>query len=154
VSTIPDNVEDQFLDTTLARVAVEIATKRHAGKLERFYTPAGEMYIQRGKDLTEVQQCIGTGGPIVYSIHPETILEGSIYDHGEPFSLLPRHLHFHIDRAYTLYALGLLAETMPDVAIRMMKHYLGFNKKEDQDCPSQNWVSVFAERRKPWKTIE
>jgi uncharacterized protein (TIGR01319 family) len=129
VSTVPNNTDEQSLDIALARVAVEIATKRHAGKLERYYTPEGEMYVQRGKDLTQVEQCIGTGGPIVYSIYPDTIMKGSLYDPQEPFFLLPRRLHFYIDRSYILYALGLLAETMPDKAIRMMKGYLGFEKK-------------------------
>jgi len=128
VAAIPNDCEEQLLDTALARVAVQLAVRRHAGRLERFLTPDGEMYVQRGKDLTQVRQCIGTGGPIAHAENPKEILQDCLYNPADPFSLLPRQLNFYIDRSYTLYAMGLLAETMPDKAVRMMKRYLRFEK--------------------------
>ena len=49
----------------MARLATDLAMERHAGTLENVWTPMGAMYIQHGKDLTEVPYLIGTGGVIV-----------------------------------------------------------------------------------------
>lgn len=127
VEIIPQTPEQYALDQVLTRAAVEIAISRHAGKLERIFTPQGEMFIQRGKDLTEVEHCIATGGPLVYNSEMvEYILQGLLFDPQDPFSLRPKHLQFHIDHCYVAYALGLLTELFPEKAVRIMKRYLNF----------------------------
>jgi uncharacterized protein (TIGR01319 family) len=84
----------------------------------------GEILIQVGKDLSQVTKVIGTGGPIVFSACPERILSGVIADPEQPYLLKPRKADFYVDEKYILYAIGLLAQSEPKKALRIMKKYL------------------------------
>ncbi len=50
---------------------------RHVGRLSELYTPSGLIWVQDGKDLSEVDRVIGTGGVLVNSQEPRTILAGA-----------------------------------------------------------------------------
>ncbi|HEX6987939.1 MAG TPA: glutamate mutase L, partial [Bacillota bacterium] len=62
----PDRVpEDRWqaaVDHALARCAVGLAVRRHAGRLRVLEGPFGRRRVQRGKDLRPVRTVIGTGG--------------------------------------------------------------------------------------------
>jgi len=121
---LPSSDMEKRLDSQLARVAVEEAFERHVGKVEIQYTHIGEMAYQYGKDLTEVEHVIGTGGPIVFSPDPRKILEGVVYNRDSPHLLKPKHPRFWVDQHYVLYAIGLLAEEFPEKAFRIMEKTL------------------------------
>jgi uncharacterized protein (TIGR01319 family) len=59
---LPRTDSEFDFDQLLASVCVEIAMERHAGVIEEVCGPAGEMFVQRGKDLTRVESVVGTGG--------------------------------------------------------------------------------------------
>ncbi len=80
--------------------------------------------IQVGKDLSQVTKVIGTGGPIVFSSRPEKILSGVIADSDHPYLLKPRETDLYIDEKYIMFAIGLLAQSEPKKALRIMKKYL------------------------------
>ena len=82
------------------------------------------MAVQRGKDLTEVKQVIGTGGPLVFSPDPRNILEKVLFEETNPHILKPRNPIFYLDTKYILYAAGLLVPTEPRAALALMKRYL------------------------------
>jgi uncharacterized protein (TIGR01319 family) len=131
VQSLVDRVEDlpkdeagQRLDLALARTAVEIAVGRHAGTIEHVYMPDGDVAMQVGKDLRNLRTVIGTGGVLAYGKDPAYILEGATYSVREPLSLRPKSPRFFMDSLYIFYAAGLLAETRPEVAIRLQKHTL------------------------------
>ena len=124
VDHIPKNDLDRLLDAGLASTAVDIATRRHAGTFEEAYFPSGTVRIQRGKDLTEVQCVIGTGGIFAYSELQLHILRSACFDQGFPESLRPVSPVHMVDEAYILYALGLLAEFAPLKALRIFKRSL------------------------------
>lgn len=121
---IPRNEKEMAVDGQLARVAVETSFERHVGKLEIAYGPHGEMLIQVGKDLTEVTKVIGTGGPITCSSSPREILSGVLADSESGSLLKPRRADFYLDQDYIMYATGLLAQSEPEKALRIMKKYL------------------------------
>jgi uncharacterized protein (TIGR01319 family) len=127
-SHVPQDDHDVALDRSMAYCAVDIAMNRHAGRLEHYYSPAGTGFVQYGKDLTGVQVVIGTGGPLVESDFPLAILRGVLFDPRDPLILKPREPSFYIDRSYMLYAMGLLAETHPDAALRIMKKNLALQR--------------------------
>ena len=59
---LPEGEAEAACHDLMSRIAVETAVGRHAGRLEVFYGPSGEVFVQRGKDLTQVKTVIGTGG--------------------------------------------------------------------------------------------
>lgn len=132
VATIPCNEWQNAVDIALARVAVEIAMERHAGKIEAFHLPFGTMYIQHGKDLTNVRTVIGTGGIFAYNSQPNRILEGTLFREDEPSCLRPKQPKFYVDADYILYAIGLLREVAPTQALRLAKKHLGTVSSKSQ----------------------
>ena len=121
---VPEDEVGQALDVGLARAATEMAVRRHAGFLEPVYTPCGRVDIQHGKDLTGVQQLIGTGGIFAWGNAPRRVLESALYDERDPLSLRPMHPKMYVDSPYILYAIGLLADLAPCKALRIAKRYL------------------------------
>jgi uncharacterized protein (TIGR01319 family) len=123
-SRVPVNEEEFVLDRDLASVAVETSFERHTGKVEIVYGPHGEMVVQTGKDLGTVDKVIGTGGPIICSLDPQKVLAGVLAEHGKSHFLKPKTADFFIDKDYIMYAMGLLAQSEPKKALRIMKKSL------------------------------
>jgi uncharacterized protein (TIGR01319 family) len=124
IKMVPSREEDMKFDEAMSKAATELAMKRHCGVLEVLYTPMGAMYQQVGKDLIKAPYVIGTGGVIVHSENPSEILKAGNFDSNEPIYLRPKDPKFLIDKSYILSAMGLFAQDMPDMAVRIMKKYL------------------------------
>lgn len=123
-SIVPSNQDEEVFDITLGKQAVRIAVERHAGQYHLVYTSEGETTVQMGKDLTEVDYIIGTGGPLVHAREPKALLQQAMYDPTDPTSLRPKHPKFLLDHNYILSAMGLLATQYPKQALRIMKKNL------------------------------
>jgi len=123
-SFIPKSDAEFAVDAALARMAVEIAVERHSGQLTDLKFPTGIVFIQKGKDLTNVENVIGTGGGIVYEKHPNRILSEALFDPNNPFVLRPKNPKLWIDKNYVFWAMGLLADIVPDTAVSIMKRSL------------------------------
>ncbi len=121
---IPECKEDVDCHITLTRLATEIAVNRHAGRIEMKYSPAGEVFFQYGKDLSNVKNVIGTGGPIVYSKNPKEILLSAVFHENEPFILKPKSPGFLLDSEYIMYAGGLLNSIDPEKAFLFLRKHL------------------------------
>jgi uncharacterized protein (TIGR01319 family) len=126
VERLPTNGREQAFDRALARAAIRLAVKRHAGSVETVYTATGPVTMQRGKDLSRVETLIGTGGPVVHAPDPAAILSAALADPAEPASLRPQAPRLLLDSEYLLYAVGLLAEAEPEAALA-----LGLNHMRD-----------------------
>ncbi len=123
---IPDGEEEHRMDIVLARIAAEIAVKRHAGVIETVPTPQGKVSVQYGKDLSRVETVIGTGGIFAYGRDKRFILEGGLFSRDDPFSLRPEGPRLAVDQHYIMYAIGLLAGVVPTAALRLMKKSLDY----------------------------
>lgn len=121
---LPQCAEEWEIDAALAQAAVEIATDRHVGRLEVFYTPAGAVLVQYGKDLTRLPTVIGTGGVFSFGKEPRRVLLGSLSRQERPELLKPQTPRLFIDEPYVLFAMGLLAEVAPGAALRLMRKHL------------------------------
>ncbi len=119
VERVPATAEEAALDRALGRAAIRLAVKRHAGTLETVFTVQGPAQVQHGKDLSEVATVIGTGGVLVHSEDPRAILEMALADADDAASLRPRAPRLLLDRDYSLYACGLLAQVEPACAFRL-----------------------------------
>lgn len=111
-------------DEAMAKVCTDISMKRHAGRVEPIYSPMGMMYSQEGKDLMEIPYVIGTGGIIVNSENPKSILEACQFTMDDPSSLKPRRPKYLLDKEYILSAMGLLTTVDANMACRMLKKYI------------------------------
>ncbi len=121
---LPATPQEQALDSALARAAVRVAVKRHAGSIETVHTVNGPVSVQRGKDLSTIATMIGTGGALAHNDRPAFILEGGLADPADPLSLGPRNPRLMIDDGYLLYAIGLLGAVAPAAAIRLAQAQL------------------------------
>jgi uncharacterized protein (TIGR01319 family) len=119
VERVPADPDEAALDRALARAAVRLAVKRHAGTIETVYTVSGPAQVQRGKDLSAVNVVIGTGGALAHSPDAAAILGTALADPGDPFSLRPRAPRLLLDREYILYACGLLGQVEPARALAL-----------------------------------
>ena len=116
--------DDLIFDEMMAMICTEIAVNRHVGTLESIYSPMGTIFVQSGKDLTNVKYIIGTGGIINNNRDPRKILELSLFNEEDPLILKPQFARFLVDRSYIMSAMGLLGDDYPDVACNIMKKYL------------------------------
>jgi uncharacterized protein (TIGR01319 family) len=122
--TLAENHFDKFLEIGLARCAVRIATRRHAGRIETRWLPSGRGLVQHGKDLTQVGHVVGIGGVFAHGDDRTTILEEAQAKEEEDACLLPQDPRFLVDRQYVIYAIGLLSQDFPEAALRIMKNSL------------------------------
>lgn len=123
-SRLPENDLEFELDGLLASVAVDIAGERHCGRIKVMGGPFGEITIQEGKDLSEVKCVVGTGGPLVFAKEPAKILQNILFQSDSPHVLRPRTAKLYMDKFYSLYAMGLLSQSEPKKALRVMKKTL------------------------------
>ncbi|MCI2425154.1 glutamate mutase L [Candidatus Acetothermia bacterium] len=123
-SEIYTTEKEIFFETIIGRAAVTAAMNRHAGRLEQIFTPHGEVFLQRGKDLSQVKKIIGTGGILVHHQSPQDILAGAIRPSGEKTLLTPLAGEFFLDKEYIMAAAGLLAKEMPKTAFNLLNRYL------------------------------
>lgn len=115
---------EKKLDDALACLCVELATQRHVGRYREHYLPTGFCYIQEGKDLTRVRHLIGTGGIFKYSSHTADILSSGVFDQRRAFELKPRQPKLYVDQDYIVWAMGLLAESQPQIALEILQKSL------------------------------
>ena len=120
------------LDLAIAAKAVEIATKRHCGTKEERYTSNGLAYLQKGKDLTQIKNIIVTGGSLIHLSETYNVIKYALYDTNDPTSLRPKSSEILVDKKYILYAMGLLSQLYPKIAIRIMKKELKYDGNQKQ----------------------
>jgi uncharacterized protein (TIGR01319 family) len=122
--SIPDSDKQRDLQLMLSRLAVKTAVDRHAGRLETVWTHDGDVLVQRGKDLSKIETILGTGGPLAFSHDAKYVLEGALATPDSPGILKPTKPNFYLDTQYIMFAAGLLAQSEPDKALRIIKKYI------------------------------
>lgn len=124
VEYIPKNEKEKQFDAAIASVAAKKAVERHVGRIETIYSPFGENYVQYGKDLTDLDLMIGTGGVLIHNDYSAEILKSSFFDESQPNILAPTSPKMMIDKKYLLSAIGLLSGVYPDIAFEIAEKYL------------------------------
>lgn len=121
---LPKDSEEVLFDRVLGHQAVKLGVGRHVGRLSEIYTPSGLVWIQDGKDLSNVTKVIGTGGVLINSKDPLMMLEGARQEEQLMFELRPENPNFFLDGDYILASMGLLAAERPEVALTVLKNSL------------------------------
>lgn len=124
IDRLPASEAEHRFDLALGRMALQLAVRRHAGTREVAYTAHGPVQVQRGKDLGAFATVIGTGGVLVASRQPATLMAAMLADPQRPNELCPVAPRCLIDRDYVLCAAGLLAAVEPHAAFELARHSL------------------------------
>jgi uncharacterized protein (TIGR01319 family) len=136
---LPSSRADLDADLELARAAVAVALRRHAGDLAITLTPEGAVLERRGRDLREVSTIVLTGG--IFAHAPRAALEravrGVLDQPPSERRMLPKTARFMFDRSYVLATAGLLATTDEEAAWRLVENELLADQRrggEDSDA--------------------
>jgi uncharacterized protein (TIGR01319 family) len=121
---VPREAWHYAADAVLARAAVDLATERHVGKRERIFAREGEAWMHYGKDLSEIQTLIGTGGVFIYNPYTPYILLPRERENYRLQILRPKKPNLFVDCSYVLYAIGLLSRSYPSVAARLFQSHI------------------------------
>jgi len=132
---IPKNKDEIRLVERLAREAVLKAVERHAGTLRYIYGPSGRQTLAEGKDLTQVNFIVGTGGALTRLPHRVELME-RIARHNETGMLLfpGTAAKILVDNDYIMASLGVLSRKYPDAAVKLLERSLDYKfppKKEE-----------------------
>ncbi len=123
---LPDSDEERDADEAIARAAVGLALRRHAGRSRVVVSPEGRVVERTGKDLREVDLLVGSGG-VLRNGRPGIagrVLGGSVGSNLEGGWQLPERARVVVDTDYVLAAAGLLAERHPVAAYRLVLRVL------------------------------
>ena len=121
VAFVPQDDTERHLDEEIARAAVGLALRRHAGRSKVVVSPEGRVVERSGKDLREVGLLVGSGGVLRHG-RPgvaERVFAGSIGEVDGGWQL-PRQARVTVDVEYVLAAAGLLAGRHPEAARRLV----------------------------------
>lgn len=120
---IPKTEEEFKFVKTLTKKCVEIGLDRHVGDLRRVFTSSGQKIIPEGKDLTNLEYVILTGGALVNNENTKQIVEQ--YIKRNPTKLLPRNkIKIIKDKDYIMASLGVLSLKYPEEAFIILKKSL------------------------------
>ena len=115
---LPDDDAEADVDEAIARAAVGLALRRHAGRSRVVVSPEGRVVERTGKDLREVDLLVGSGG-ILRNGRPgvaDRIFAGSTGADVDGGWQLPRAPRVVVDDEHVLAAIGLLATEHPATA--------------------------------------
>lgn len=118
---LPEDDAARDADEAIARAAVGLALRRHAGRSRVVVSPEGRVVERTGKDLREVGLLVLSGG-VVRNGRPGVagrVLAGSTGADLEGGWQLPRRPRVVVDADYVLAAAGLLARIEPQAAFRL-----------------------------------
>lgn len=122
--TVPADETESKIEELFAHKAVEFATDRHCGYIEKAFSPLGEIYTLTGKDLTEIPYVVGIGGAIINSTDPQSILSGVQYSTNNYNCMKPKNPTYLLDEKYIMASMGLLSMIDPELALNLMKKEL------------------------------
>ena len=120
-ASCPAPTRERDEDEAIARAAVGLALRRHAGRSRVVLSPEGRVVERTGKDLREVELLVGSGGVLRHG-RPGVagrVLAGSTGADVEGAGSCPRAPRVVVDADYVLAAAGLLAGQHPEAAYRL-----------------------------------
>lgn len=120
--TLPEHdTELEMLDYAVASMAVQTAVMRHAGTLDgNVYDARTDLRAER-KGSERGAQGRRDGGSLIHSQRARQIARFACCDPAAPASLRPKKADIILDKRYILAAMGLLAQSEPEIALQIMK---------------------------------
>lgn len=122
---VADSPAEMDADLELAACAIDIATRRHAGRLSVELSPQGAALRKSGRDLRTVSTVVLSGGIVRHAPVDDLMQLLPANVEGDRV-LLPQRPRFAVDRAYLLAAAGLLSTRDPQAAFALMSQGLTY----------------------------
>jgi uncharacterized protein (TIGR01319 family) len=120
---LPSSETERDDDEAIARAAIGLALRRHAGRSKVVVSPEGRVVERTGKDLREVDLVVGSGGALRHGRDgiADRVLAPNVGAGIEGGWQLPEHARVVVDADYVLAAIGLLAARHPMAAYRLAR---------------------------------
>jgi uncharacterized protein (TIGR01319 family) len=118
-SYIPTTNEQKQLVYELTKKCTQVGLDRHVGDLRRVFTSSGQKIIPEGKDLTQIEKIIFTGGALINL--PDT--EQIVYDYlkKNQTKMLPtKNVEIYRDHDYIMASTGVLSLKYPEAALKLL----------------------------------
>ena len=107
----------------LTKKCTTLGLDRHVGDLKRVFTSSGQKIIPEGKDLTQVEHIVLTGGALINLENTEEIVRD--YISKNPLKMVPnKNVKIYKDHDYIMASVGVLSLKYPDVAIKLLQKSL------------------------------
>ncbi len=131
---IPKSDVERAFVYELTKVCVHKSLDRHVGDLRNVYTTGGMKVIPEGRDLTQVQTVVLTGGALIHLDDTESIVADYLRDKTK--KLVPKgKVKILRDWDYIMSSVGVLSLKYPDEALALLKKSL---RIESDDHVSTN----------------
>jgi uncharacterized protein (TIGR01319 family) len=118
---IPKTGKEICFVERLTEEAALRAVERHAGHIRYVYGPAGRSTLAEGKDLSEIQYILGTGGALTRLPGRIRIMERIAKSNKTGLKLFPPETaRVVVDNDYIMASLGVLSKKYPDAALRLL----------------------------------
>ncbi len=120
---LPSSDHERDADEAIARAAIGLALRRHAGRSKVVVSPEGRVVERTGKDLREVDLVVGSGGALRHGRTgiADRVLAPNVGAGIDGGWQLPEHARVVVDADYVLAAIGLLAPRHPMAAYRLAR---------------------------------
>ena len=122
-SYIPVDLDQKRLVYELTRKCTFIGLDRHVGDLRTVFTSSGQKIIPEGKDLTQIEKIIFTGGALINLDDTEKIIKD--YIKSNPTKLMPsKNVEILKDHDYVMASMGVLSLKYPEQSLTILKKSL------------------------------
>lgn len=120
---IPETEKQFKLVYELTKKCVTHGLDRHIGDLRRVFTTSGQKIIPEGKDCTQVEHIVLTGGALINLKNTEEIVRD--YISKSPTKLVPnKNVQIYKDHDYIMASVGVLSLKYPEIAVKLLKQSL------------------------------
>jgi len=119
----PETELEHKLVFELTRHCVFVALDRHIGDLRNVYTSSGQKIIPDGRDVSQVQSVILTGGALVNLKNTESIIHDYIKSRRK--KMVPIKYDVYKDSDYIMASLGVLSLKFSDAAKILLQKSIG-----------------------------
>ncbi|MBQ7567654.1 glutamate mutase L, partial [bacterium] len=119
---IPQSEQQFALTSRLCWEAASLALQRHCGTLRHLYSPGGRRTVAEGKDLSELKYLAATGGALTRLPQRQSIMR-RLADMNRTGMMLypaPGKLRLLFDENYIMASLGVLAQSYPQAARKLL----------------------------------
>lgn len=113
------------LTLRLSKEAFKVAIERHSGRLIKRYQGSGKVEYAEGKDLSNVQYIIATGGALTRLANSEDIIKSVLSSFNESLLTPSKKAKVLIDKDYIMASLGVLSLKHPEASLIILKQSLG-----------------------------
>ena len=122
-SFIPKTKLQKKLVYELTKKCTHIALDRHVGDLKKVFTTSGQKIIPEGKDLTQIEKIIFTGGALVNLENTEKIYYDFVKNNQT--KMLPtKNIEIFRDYDYIMASIGVLSLKYPIESMKLLKKSL------------------------------